>query len=211
MLFGVQNTVLPWLNNWLFSNANTNVMGVPQQIRRTWPTGRRVLHHRHTGLRRLPGRLRPISGAFFELSRSLGTVGQTLFSGDLAGAVTGLINTPGVVLNGFINGFTYRDGLNPWSGCCPGVTPPAPAGAPPAARSRSSSSPSPASSPRPSPTPRRPRSRASSPSTVAETELVSSNIETPAATITLDLGTDEIVTEGEDAEAAHRCRSRPLP
>jgi len=115
VLFGVQNTVLPWLNNWLFTSATS--VGVPQQILQNVTDA--VGSFLTTGtlvFGAFQAVYAPVSGAFFELSRSLGAVGNTLASGNLAGAVTALVNTPGVVLNAFVNGFDYSATQNPWAG-----------------------------------------------------------------------------------------------
>jgi hypothetical protein len=114
-LFGIQNTVLPWLNGWLFSSTTT--MGVPQQMVQNvsnalgsfLTTGTLVFGA-------FQSVYAPVSGAAFELSRALASVGSTLAKGNAVGAVTALVNTPGTVLNAFLNGFDYSDTTNPWAG-----------------------------------------------------------------------------------------------
>lgn len=114
-LFGLQNTVLTWLNGWLFTS--TTSVGVPQQILQNltdavgkfFTTGTLV----YGAFQALYS---PVSGASFELSRALGSVGSALTSGNLVGAITALVNTPGAVLNAFLNGFDYSDATNPWAG-----------------------------------------------------------------------------------------------
>ena len=114
-LFGIQNTVLPWLNGWLFSSTTT--MGVPQQMVQNvsnalgsfLTTGTLVFGA-------FQSVYAPMSGAAFELSRALASVGSTLAKGNAVGAVTALVNTPGTVLNAFLNGFDYSDTTNPWAG-----------------------------------------------------------------------------------------------
>ena len=89
-LFGFQNTVLPWLNNWLFSS--TGKMGIPQQIFQNisnamgsfFTTGTLIFGA-------FQGIYAPVSGAAFELSRSLGTVASALGSGNILGAITSLV------------------------------------------------------------------------------------------------------------------------
>lgn len=114
-LFGIQNTVLPWLNNWLFSTSTT--MGVPQQIFQNisnalgsfFTTGTLV----YGAFQSLYA---PVSGAAFQFSRDLAEIGSALGKGNVVGAIAGLVNTPGSVLNALLNGFTYNDTTNPWAG-----------------------------------------------------------------------------------------------
>ena len=114
-LFGFQNTVLTWLNGWLFSTSTK--MGVPQQMVQnlsnalgTFLTSGTLVFGAFQSV------YAPISGTAFELSRALTTVGSTLASGNVLGAVNALVNTPGTVLNAFLNGFDYSDAVNPWAG-----------------------------------------------------------------------------------------------
>lgn len=114
-LFGIQNTVLPWLNGWLFSSTTT--MGIPQQIFQNvsnalgsfFTTGTLVFGA-------FQSLYAPVSGAAFELSRALGSVVSTLAKGNVVGALTAAVNTPGAVLNALLNGFNYTDATNPWAG-----------------------------------------------------------------------------------------------
>ena len=116
-LFSLQGTVLPWLNNWLFSSATTK--GVPEQIlqnltnaaAKVFSTGTLVFSA-------FQALYAPISGAAFELSRALGTTFSALTSGNVVGALTALVNTPGAVLNAVLNGFDYisGDATGAWGG-----------------------------------------------------------------------------------------------
>lgn len=116
-LFSLQGTVLPWLNNWLFSS--TTKKGVPEQILqnltnavgKVFTTGTIVFGA-------FQALYAPISGATFELSRALGSTFSALTSGNLVGALTALVNTPGAVLNAALNGFDYvsGDATGTWAG-----------------------------------------------------------------------------------------------
>ncbi|MGB8407666.1 MAG: hypothetical protein WCE30_26740 [Mycobacterium sp.] len=114
-LFGLQNTVLTWVNGWLFSTSTT--MGIPQRMAQNlsnalgafFTTGTLVFGA-------FQAAYAPFSGAAFELSRALGAVGSAVSAGNLAGAVTALVNTPGAVADAFLNGFAYSGSTNPWAG-----------------------------------------------------------------------------------------------
>ncbi|MEZ0052846.1 hypothetical protein ABIA30_003871 [Mycobacterium sp. MAA66] len=114
-LFGLQNTVLTWANGWLFSTSTT--MGIPQRMAQNlsnalgafFTTGTLVFGA-------FQAAYAPFSGAAFELSRSLGAVGSAVGAGNLAGAITALVNTPGAVADAFLNGFAYSGSTNPWAG-----------------------------------------------------------------------------------------------
>ena len=114
-LFGIQNTVLPWLNNWLFSSTTT--MGVPQQIAQNLSNALGAFFSTGTLVYgAFQSLYAPVSGAAFQLSRDLSAIGSTLAKGNLVGAVTALVNTPASVLNALLNGFSYDASTNPWAG-----------------------------------------------------------------------------------------------
>ncbi|MHC9295477.1 hypothetical protein ACRCUN_23695 [Mycobacterium sp. LTG2003] len=51
----------------------------------------------------------PLSGAAFEFSRATEAISAALTAGDTEAAFNAIVNTPGVVINGLLNGFDYND------------------------------------------------------------------------------------------------------
>lgn len=116
-LFGVQNTVLPWLNSWFLGTA-TNPSIFTQMAQNLTNASAAFFTTGTLVFGAFQGLYSPVSGAAFAVSRALSAVGSALGSGNVVGAVTALVNTPGVVLDAFLNGFDY-DGsgaTNPWAG-----------------------------------------------------------------------------------------------
>ncbi|WP_319448811.1 MULTISPECIES: hypothetical protein [unclassified Mycobacterium] len=117
VLFGIQNTVLPILTGSIFSSATT--AGIPQQIAQNFADALGVTLTTGTvGFGAFQSIFAPTSGAAFEASRAIGAVTTALQAGDVETALTGLVNTPGVVADAFLNGFDYDDGdtREAWSG-----------------------------------------------------------------------------------------------
>jgi hypothetical protein len=50
-----------------------------------------------------------VSGPLFELSRVAESLGTSIASGDVQGAVNALVNTPAILVNAALNGFDYAD------------------------------------------------------------------------------------------------------
>jgi hypothetical protein len=116
-LFGIQNTLLPILNGSLFSS--TTVMGIPQQMAQNVADAIGVTLTTGTlGFGAFQSIFAPASGAAFEGSRALNEIAAALQAGDVQGALTGIVNTPGDVTNALLNGFDYNDGdtTAAWSG-----------------------------------------------------------------------------------------------
>ena len=132
-LFGIQNSILPILNGTIFTSG-TN-LGIPQQMAQNFADAiGAVLNTGTIAFGAFASIYAPISGAAFEGSRALEAVGAALSTGDVLGAATALINTPGVVTDAFLNGFDYNDGdtTAPWVGLLspPGTGPRPTAGGP---------------------------------------------------------------------------------
>lgn len=51
----------------------------------------------------------PLSGAAFEFSRATEAITAALTAGNTEAALNAIVNTPGVVINGLLNGFDYND------------------------------------------------------------------------------------------------------
>ena len=115
VLFGVQNTVLPWLNGWFFGTA-TNPSIFTQMAQNLTDATTAFFSTGTLVYGAFQAVYAPFSGAAFELSKALGTVGSSLGAGNVVAALTALVNTPGAVLNAFLNGFDYSDTQNPWAG-----------------------------------------------------------------------------------------------
>jgi hypothetical protein len=116
-LFGIQNTLLPILNGSIFSS--TTVMGIPQQMAQNFADALGVTLTTGTlGFGAFQSLFAPASGAAFEGSRALNAISTALQAGDVQGALTGVVNTPGDVTNALLNGFDYDDGDTraAWSG-----------------------------------------------------------------------------------------------
>jgi hypothetical protein len=116
-LFGIQNTLLPILSGTIFTSG-TN-LGIPQQMAQNFADAiGAVLTTGTLVFGAFQSVYAPVSGALFEASRALGAVSTSLSTGDFEGAVNALINTPGITLDAFLNGFDYKDGdtTAPWAG-----------------------------------------------------------------------------------------------
>jgi hypothetical protein len=117
VLFGIQNTVLPILTGSIFSSTTT--AGIPQQIAQNFADALGATLTTGTlAFGAFQSVFAPTSGAAFEASRAIGAVTTALKAGDVETALTGLVNTPGVVADAFLNGFDYDDGdtREAWSG-----------------------------------------------------------------------------------------------
>jgi hypothetical protein len=117
VLFGIQNTVLPILTGSIFSSTTT--AGIPQQIAQNFADALGATLTTGTlAFGAFQSVFAPTSGAAFEASRAIGAVTTALQAGDVETALTGLVNTPGVVADAFLNGFDYDDGdtREAWSG-----------------------------------------------------------------------------------------------
>lgn len=116
-LFGVQNTVLPWLNNWFLGTA-TNPSIFTQMAQNLTDASAAFFTTGTLVFGAFQGLYAPVSGAAFAVSRALGTVVSSLSSGNIVAAVTALVNTPGFVADAFLNGFDYDASgtTNPWAG-----------------------------------------------------------------------------------------------
>jgi hypothetical protein len=116
-LFAFQNTILPILNGTLFTTTTTP--GIPQQMAQNVTNAIGAFFSAGTLVYgAFQSVYAPISGAAFEFARALGAVGNALSTGNVQGAITALVNTPGVVANAFLNGFDYNAGdtTEAWSG-----------------------------------------------------------------------------------------------
>jgi hypothetical protein len=116
-LFGIQNTILPILTGTIFSSG-TN-MGIPQQMAQNFADAVGAFFTSGTLVYgAFQSVYAPVSGAMFAASRAIEAVSTAISAGDVQTAVTALVNTPGVVLNAFLNGFEYNPGstTEAWAG-----------------------------------------------------------------------------------------------
>lgn len=109
-LFAMQNSVLPVFNV-LFT--------IPPQMAQNFANAVTAVSSAGTLVYGLfQSAFAPLSGAAFESSRVSDAISSALSSGDLEGAITGLVNAPGIIANAFLNGFDYNEGdtTEAWSG-----------------------------------------------------------------------------------------------
>ncbi|ORV28066.1 hypothetical protein AWB98_10355 [Mycolicibacterium conceptionense] len=109
-LFALQNSVLPVFNV-LFT--------IPPQMAQNFANAVTAVSSAGTLVYGLfQSAFAPLSGAAFEGSRVSDAISSALSSGDIEGAITGLVNAPGIVANAFLNGFDYNEGdtTEAWSG-----------------------------------------------------------------------------------------------
>ncbi|MFV8049069.1 hypothetical protein [Mycobacterium sp. 48b] len=109
-LFGLQNSILP-VANVLFT--------IPPQMAQNFADGVTAVSSAGTLVYGLFQSLfAPLSGSAFEASRVNDAISAAVSSGDVAGAVTAIVNAPGIIANAFLNGFDYNDAdtTEAWSG-----------------------------------------------------------------------------------------------
>ncbi|ORA33255.1 hypothetical protein [Mycobacterium aquaticum] len=126
MLFGLQNLAAPLTGLFLSSTDRTTgeyKPGIPEQMAQNFADAVAVVFSSSTMLTGVfQSVFAPLSGAAWEASRAGEAISTALASGDAQGAVTALVNTPGVILNAIVNGFDYQDGdtTAPWAGLLTG-------------------------------------------------------------------------------------------
>jgi hypothetical protein len=126
MLFGLQNLAAPLTGIFLSSTDRTTgeyQAGIPEQMAQNFADAVAVVFSSTTMLTGVfQSVFAPLSGAAWEASRANEAISTALASGDAQGAVTALVNTPGVILNAIVNGFDYQDGdtTAPWAGLLTG-------------------------------------------------------------------------------------------
>lgn len=126
MLFGLQNLAAPLTGIFLSSTDRQTGeyhAGIPEQMAQNFADAVAVVFSSSTMLTgAFQSVFAPLSGAAWEASRAGEAISTALAAGDAQGAVTALVNTPGVILNAIVNGFDYQDGDStaPWAGLLTG-------------------------------------------------------------------------------------------
>lgn len=112
-LFGLMATLQPIYSIVLSSTPRGGgeyYTGIPEQMAQNFADAVGVVFNSSTLIfGAFQSLYAPISGAAFEASRANEAIAAAIAAGDTEAALNAIVNTPGVILNGFLNGFDYND------------------------------------------------------------------------------------------------------
>ncbi|MDH6243716.1 hypothetical protein [Mycobacterium sp. OTB74] len=101
MLYGMQKSVLPVLKV---------LLSIPPQQAQNFANAVAAISSTSTLVSgAFQAIYAPVSGTLFEASRASVAISTAIQSGDIQGALTAIVNTPGVLLNAALNGFDYNN------------------------------------------------------------------------------------------------------